>query len=94
MTTDVTIVANGRDGNVTVSSGATTWPMTVEIFLDTTSPTDTNSWVIYNPDDAILNPDPFYRVRFINRSGWSGVGTTGHVLDVNASSRKTKRLNW
>ena len=94
VTTDVTILANGRDGNITVTSGSTTLPMTVEIMLDTTPSTDTNSWLIYNPDDAILDPTPFYKVRFINRSGWSGVGATGHVLDVNASSRKTKRLNW
>jgi len=94
VTTDVTVSTEGQDTTVNVTSGSTTLPMTVWIELDDTLPTDTNSWLIYNENSAFGIPSPFYKVRFIGTSGWSGVGETGHVLEINASSIKTKRLNW
>jgi len=68
-------------------------PITYDIALDTSS--STNSWLIYNPNSPTLAPKPFFRVRFLGDSeGWAGAGKTGHVLDVEASKKDTKRLNW
>jgi len=103
--TNVQITTDGKNENVTVTSNATTLPMTVEIELvnniDPLSPgysavasPYTNNWLIYNKNSATVVPEPFYKVRFINISDWAGVGETGYVLDTNASSRKTKRLDW
>ncbi len=92
--TDVNIESQGQDPSITVTSNATVLPMTVEVDLDESNPTDTNHWLIYNPDSDIVPPSPFYKVRFIGDSGWVGVGETGYVLENNASSRKTKRLDW
>lgn len=94
VTTDVNILTNAVDDNVVVTNTNGTVPMTVEIDLDTTPSTDTNSWLIYNPDSPTLNPDPFYKVRFIGQSGWAGHGKTGHVVDSNASKEINKRLSW
>ncbi|MDM5271234.1 hypothetical protein PGH07_03510 [Sulfurovum sp. zt1-1] len=93
--TDVNIDTNAQDGTIQVvrtDSGSVS--VTFDILLDVSTPTSTNSWVIYNADSPILPPDPFYKVRFTGESGWAGIGETGHVLDINASTTKTKRLNW
>jgi len=40
-------------------------------------------------------PDYLYKVRFLDTpSAWSGEGKTGHTIDVNASGRKTKKVDW
>ncbi|UFH58803.1 DUF6701 domain-containing protein [Sulfurovum mangrovi] len=92
--TDVNIIADAQDSSIQVerTSGSTT--AIFDIFLNTSTPTTTHSWMIYNANSPTLPPDPFYKVRFTGDSGWAGVGETGHVLDVNASTTKTKRLNW
>jgi len=99
--TNVQIMANAQQANVTVTSNATTLPMTAEIELvreSVLAPTIyTNEWLIYNPNtDAILqaSPSPFYKVRFIGTSGWAGHGDTGHVVDSNTSIKKNRRLGW
>ncbi|MBT8349164.1 MAG: hypothetical protein HKP62_06950, partial [Sulfurovum sp.] len=95
--TDVTVIPAqpGVDTDVYVNSGATTsLPMSVEIFLDTTPSTDTNSWLIYNTASEFSDPDPFYKVRFIGAAGWAGHGDTGHVVDSNTSAKKNRRLGW
>jgi uncharacterized repeat protein (TIGR01451 family) len=96
VTTDVTVVVSGQDNDINVTSNATTLPMTVDINLSVTNPTDTNTWLIYNLDENnnLSNPDPFYKVRFIGQSGWTGHGDTGHVVDSNVSEKKNKRLGW
>jgi hypothetical protein len=58
------------------------------------SSTYTNEWLIYNANDPILTPSPFYKVRFIGTSGWAGYGDTGHVVETNASVKKHNRLEW
>ncbi len=98
VTTNLTI-SEGQDKTVTVTSGATALPMTVKILLDTETsltPAYTNSWVIYNPNSDISDPDPFYRVRFIGTAGsvWTGYGKTGHVVGDDINKKKTKRLEW
>jgi len=92
--TDVTVDTQAQDATITVRSNASQLPMTVLIDLDQTNPTDTNHWLIYNPDDAILAPSPFYKVRFIGDSSWTGEGQTGYIVDVNASLKKHKKMDW
>jgi len=71
-----------------VSALVSTRPLTVDINL-----TGTDPWLIYNPD-ANAEPAPFYRVRFVGQSGWTGHGRTGNVVESNASKRKLRRLEW
>ncbi|MBN2250106.1 MAG: hypothetical protein JW682_07185 [Campylobacterales bacterium] len=89
--TDVNII-NGVDNTIQVRHLSGSLPITYDIFLDT--PANTNSWLIYNADSPTLAPSPFYKVRFTGDSGWAGVGKTGHVLDINASTTERKRLKW
>ena len=89
--TNVTII-NGVDNTIQVRHLSGSLPITYDIFLDTS--TNTDSWLIYNEDSPTLAPIPFYKVRFTGDSGWAGVGKTGHVLDINASTTETKRLKW
>lgn len=88
--------SGGADKTVTVTHTATTLPDIVDINLitDDSAPNFTNTWLIYNPDDAILPPSPFYRVRFIGQSGWAGYGDTGHVVGGQSNIQKNKRLEW
>lgn len=89
------ITTNGQDPNINVDSGGSAdLPMEVHIRLNTTTETLTSPWMVYNADSAIIDPIPFYKVKFIDLSGWSGVGATGNVVDTNGSSQKTRRLNW
>jgi len=92
--TDVSILSDGTDSSIDVTRDSGSLPMTVDIDLDTSNPTDTNSWIIYNKDfDSI--PSPFYQVRFIGTSlGWTGYGKTGHVVGDDINKKKTRRLEW
>ena len=92
--TDVNVNTQAQDATIDVTSNATVLPMTVEIDYDQTNPTDTNYWLIYNPNHAISAPSPFYKVRFIGTAGWAGHGDTGHVVDSNTSTKKNRRLGW
>jgi len=92
--TDVTVDNNGADDTIIVTSNASKLPMTVIIDLDESNPTDTNHWLIYNPYSASIAPTPFYKVRFIGDAKWAGEGQTGHVVDINASYKKSQRVDW
>jgi hypothetical protein len=82
---------NGIDNVITVSGNA---PDIVNIDFDTTNPTDTNTWLIYNKDSDSI-PSPFYKVRFIHSGGdWTGYGKTGHVVGDDINTKRIKRLEW
>ena len=70
--------------------------MTID--LDTTNPTDTNTWLIYNPTSPLppieTLPSPFEQVEFIGNSNWTGEGETGNVVGSGASRKINKRLGW
>jgi hypothetical protein len=80
---------NGIDDTVTVTNGGST-PNIVDVNLSVPA---TDSWMIYNPDDDSV-PEPFYRVRFIGKGGWTGKGKTGSVVGGNIYERKTNRVDW
>jgi len=85
--TPITLL-NGTDNTVLVTNTGGT-PNTVNIDFGSA----TNTWLIYNKDaDSI--PSPFYRVRFIGTSGWTGKGKTGHVVGDDINEKKTRRLEW
>ncbi len=104
--TTVAITAGGINTGVTVTSNATSVPMTVPIELVNSIDSGsagyklplmkpyTNTWLIYNAESANSISDPFYKVRFIGTSDWAGEGDTGHVVDSNASTKKNRRLGW
>lgn len=97
VTTDVSVITQATDSTITVTANATSLPLTVGIYLDTSALdyTDTNRWLYYNPGGNLgLPTDPLYKVEFVGINGWSGVGPTGHVLETNASSTSTGRVNW
>lgn len=99
---DVTNWANGIDNTVNVDTNNSAVPLTVPIELvrsiDTPTPSIySNEWLIYNPDtDDIVqqSPSPFYKVRFIGDSSWTGEGQTGYIVDTNASLKKHKKMDW
>lgn len=95
---DITVWNNGIANSVTVDTNGANVPLTVpmELVRETDTPTPTiytNEWLVYNPDDPIPL-SPFYKVRFIGDSAWTGVGDTGYVVDINASKKKSKRMDW
>ncbi len=80
---------DGIDSSVTVTNSTNVTPNIVDIDFGT----DSDRWVIFNKgSDAI--PSPFYKVRFIGTSGWTGEGETGHVVGDDINTKKIKRLEW
>ena len=98
--TEITAWSSGIDDTVNVATNGADVPLTVPVELvretDTPTPTDySNEWLIYSPIDPLLEPlSPFYKVRFIGDSAWTGTGDTGYVVDINASRKKSKRMDW
>ena len=90
ITIDGTNDIAGVDESITVGRGTNpSLPLTVDINLDTVSP-----WLIYNPNSLFGIDNPFYKVRFIGGSEWGGFGDRGYIVDINASTKRTKRLSW
>ena len=98
------IVLNSDNGtvdvNITTGTGALL-PMTVGINIVqsgdtlTTTPPYTHAWLLYNKDDPIILPSPLYKVRFIGSdANWTGVGSTGHAIDINITAKPTRRMDW
>lgn len=92
----LTIITDAIDSNVVVARGANpTLPMTVEIDFETdnTLADFTDTWLIHNEYDNSV-PSPFYKVRFLGDSNWTGIGDEGMVVGTEASRRDSKRLDW
>jgi len=81
---------DGIDTNVQVTKSATASTPTV---VDIGFGANTNRWLIYNQSTNAI-PNIFYRVRFIGNSGWTGQGSTGHVVGDDINQKKTRRLEW
>jgi len=92
----------GTDSNpITVFYKSGSKPITIPIDLVVNDPLNpptpsnyTDRWLIYNPYSATIIPSPFYKVRFIGSSVWTGVGKTGNVVNTNISTKKSRRLDW
>ena len=83
--TSINITAGSDNSVLVTNTGAT--PNVVNIDFGP----DTDRWLIYNPDFNVI-PSPFYRVRFIGTSGWTGYGKTGHVVGDDISQKKSRRV--
>lgn len=89
------IIADGIDKKMTVERGVNpTLPMTVEIELDDTGVIALSPWLIYNVASQFDIPNPFFKVRFIEPTKWTGVGATGHTVDTDADINEKKRMDW
>ena len=89
--TEISIIAEGKDDNLTVNRGPNpTFPLTVNIELSSTS----DEWLIHNPFSLPIYPSPFYKVKFISPSIWVGVGGTGSVVDTEVNTNSNKRMSW
>ena len=96
------VLTDNAEKNATIGAGVgPSLPMTVGIEIvkkvDTPMAGDnyTDYWLWHNPDHAINLPSPFYKVRFLGPdAAWSGVGDTGHTIDVNMSIKETNRMDW
>jgi len=85
---------SGINKNVIVKDiGITNRPYTVEI-KPTLNMLKNYPWLLFNKYENKV-PAYLYKVRFVESSAaWSGEGATGHTNDVNASGRKTKKVDW
>lgn len=93
----VKVEASGTSDTASVKANATTRPMTtlIKFEMDDTLADYTNEWMVYNEESATADPEPFYKVRFITpRSGWTGIGETGNVVNQNSTLKRTKKMNW
>ncbi len=97
-TSNIQIESGGINSNVSISLNGSAVPLTVLMDFvedgDILAPPSVNKWLIYNKDDPTLTPSPFYKVRFIGGSEWTGEGETGYIIDTDASYKKIKRLDW
>jgi len=77
----------GYAENIVVTDAGTQRPNTANIQISN----NTARWLIYN--EAQENtPTPFYKVRFIGKSGWSGSGKTGHIVGGHINPKRSRRL--
>ena len=81
----------------TLRGGNPSLPMTVAIDLDDVGSPDMSPWLIYGDTlNGISSdkPEPFYKVRFIDDSSWTGIGLEGSIVDRDVGISKTKRMDW
>jgi hypothetical protein len=82
--------------NVNKGSGATL-PMTVTMELADVATPAMSPWLIYGDTlNGISSdkPEPFYKVRFIDSSSWTGIGTDGSIVDRDTGISKNRRMDW
>ena len=89
--TNISIITDGKDDNLTVNRGPNPkFILTVNIELDATS----DAWLIHNPSSLPIFPSPFYKVKFISPSVWAGPGGTGSVVDTDVNTNSNTRSSW
>ena len=85
---------NGIDKEVKVQDvGVTNKPYTATI-LPTNVMKANYPWLLFNKSKNAV-PDYIYKVKFVDTpAAWSGKGKTGHTININASGRKSKKVDW
>ena len=85
---------NGIDKEVKIQDvGVTNKPYTATI-LPTNVMIANYPWLLFNKSKDTV-PDYIYKVKFVDTpSAWSGKGKTGHTINVDASGRKSKKVDW
>jgi len=86
---NITSVGNIASGveNKTIKYNGNQYPYKERIDINT------SSWLIYNPYDPNAKYNYFY-VKFSNIGGWAGIGKTGKTVDLNISTKSSKRIEW
>ena len=84
--TPSTTIANGVETDTLKYNGGV-YPYKESIDINA------SSWLIFNPYDANATTNDF-SVEFLGDGGWAGIGTTGKTVDVNMSSKGSKRIEW
>jgi ABC-type uncharacterized transport system substrate-binding protein len=81
----------GEDNNISVSKEDATLPFTFPIEIrEVTSA----KWLLFNTYDLDEIPKPYYKVRFVGDSNWTGVGETGKVIGAREGKKSTSRVGW
>jgi len=85
----------GEDKEIKVSmlNGETPALFPIDFITDPHAINTTSDWLIYNEIDNSI-PTPFYEVRFIGGSMWTGIGKTGNVVGTQGSGKRSGRLQW
>ncbi len=84
--TKINPINNGlEDDNITYNAGIYPYKEKIEI--------NASSWLIYNPYNPTATINDF-SVEFLGGGGWAGIGTTGKTVDLNISTKGSKRIEW
>ena len=79
-------ISNGVENN-TINYIGSSYPYKEKIDINA------SSWLIYNPYNPNATTNSFY-VDYSGVGGWAGIGKTGHTVDLNISTRRSKRIEW
>ena len=79
-------ISNGVE-NYTITYTGSSYPFKERIDINA------SPWFIYNPYDQTATTDSFY-VDYSGVGGWAGIGKTGNTVDLNISTRRSKRIEW
>lgn len=80
-----TIDANGSDTTHTLTNA--TAPYTDRIRMQP------STWLVFNPFNTNATTNDF-NVKFITQGNWAGQGSLGRTVDVNASTRTNRKMEW
>lgn len=80
-------IVNGIESNTLRLPNATPAPYTDRIRMRP------STWLVFNPFNANAITNDF-NVEFIDQGNWAGQGSLGRTVDVNASTRTNRRMEW
>ena len=80
------VINNGKE-IYTIKYTGSTYPYRERVDMNA------SSWLIFNPYDANASVSSFF-VEFSKYNDWAGVGNTGKTVDLNISSKSSKRIEW
>ncbi len=73
--------------NKTITYNGSTYPYRERLDMNT------SNWLIFNPYDENAKYNSF-NVEFYGKGGWAGIGQIGKTVDLNVSSKSSKRIEW
>ncbi len=79
-------ISNGIE-NHTITYNGNSYPYKENVDMNA------SSWLVYNEFNETAKYNSF-NVEFYGVGGWSGVGETGNTVDLNISTKKSKRIEW
>ena len=79
-------ISNGEETH-TITYTGTSYPYSERVDMQA------SPWLIFNPYNPNATTNSFF-VDFSKYNDWAGVGTTGKTVDLNISSKGSKRIEW